>query len=180
MGKSLDYWKKNKNQKIEKNTDSLEIKNKDIEKASEIQKNFEENLGKLDLSSKEKLVETFPLLWNSEKKFKKHIETRLKYNVIDKNQPKEDYLRKTFETLEKSVNIIYEKPKKNAPRDWHKIIYNKESQWVVIIGENGKIITSFPLNETYKEYLRNQENYYELYSFKKQENDQYKRILKTL
>ncbi|HCL55456.1 MAG TPA: hypothetical protein DHW82_00385 [Spirochaetia bacterium] len=44
VGKSLDYWKKNKNQKIEKNTDSLKMKNKDIEKASEIQKNFEENL----------------------------------------------------------------------------------------------------------------------------------------
>ena len=152
-----------------------------MEKASEIQKNFEENLEKLDLSSKDKLIETFQLLWNSEKELKKHINKRLKYNQIDINNPEIDYMKKTFETLEKSISIIYEKPKKNAPRDWHKLLYNKENEWIVIVGENGKLITSYPLDCLFETLLQIHGNSYEFYKLEKEAvNDRFRKIIKDL
>ena len=108
----------------------------------EIQKSIEEkfvkNLEKLDLSSKERFLETFPELWKKRKSFQEHLKTRLRYGHIPEKNAEMFYATKIFETLANHDKIIIEKIEK--------INYIQKENWIVVITRQGRIKTAFKLD----------------------------------
>ena len=108
----------------------------------EIQKSIEEkfvkNLEKLDLSSKERFLETFPNLWKKRKSFKEHLKTRLRYEHIPEKNAEIFYARKIFEVLAKHDKVVIE--------ETEKINYIYKEDWIVVLTKQGKIKTSFKLD----------------------------------
>jgi hypothetical protein len=157
-----------------KNSDKIKKNTINEVKAKEIQANFEERINKLDYSSKEAFIDSFPNAWTSHNDWEKHLKTRKKNQQIDLKKDKEDYIKKIFETITKSDIIIYERPKANAKRNWHKIIYNKNDDWLLFIGETGEIITCYKIDEAgIENILLKQTEIYDLIEVKNEKRNQF-------
>ncbi|NPA16327.1 MAG: hypothetical protein GXO05_01145 [Aquificae bacterium] len=111
-----------------------------IQKQAE--RKFLENLKTLEnVKTKEELLEVFPVLWKKKRKFTEHTRKRvLKKHIPDKNAELE-YIKRIIEVLAKHNLVLIEKGKK--PQINYLFL---ERNWVVIIGENGKIETAFKLD----------------------------------
>ena len=92
----------------------------------------------------------FSSLWVSERDFLKHLKKRLKHKEIANQK---EYLQKTLQTLCSPIAIYY----LYHPLFKDKVIFSA-SNWVVILLQNGKIITSFPLYESLNSLLNDPKN----------------------
>jgi len=103
-----------------------------------IEDKFVRNLEKLDISSKERFLETFSNLWRKKKSFQEHIKTRIDYGHIPKENAEMFYAKKIFEVLASHDKVIIEKI--------GKINYIQKEDWIVVITKQGKIKTAFKLD----------------------------------
>ena len=90
----------------------------------------------------------------SEKCYKDHIKTRIEEGVVNDTK---DYLEKILQTLSQYTSVYYA----HYSASWDRIYYDRKRQWMVVLTENGRIITSMkvkePLKETFKRHLRSAE-----------------------
>lgn len=96
----------------------------------------------------QKPEDSFKKLWVSERTYLNHLEDRLEEGVISDWK---DYLEKTFETLSCYTEVYYEA----YGRSWDRILYNRKHQWMVVLTEKGRIISSMKVNKTLKELFDN-------------------------
>ena len=82
----------------------------------------------------------FASLWYSGKSYQKHVEKRIaKGDIKDEN----DYKLKTFEAISKSKNMVVAVSKGDMISGKLQI---GSDGWVVLIGIDGKIVTSYPFD----------------------------------
>ncbi len=112
------------------------IDKNDIVKANEIFDKFLENYKSID---KNNIKDTFINLFENKTKYDDHINRRIKFGHIDKNNPEKDYYDKTIDCIKKCDIIILEEYK----NFWHKLYFSKKYNWLVILNSNGQIITSY-------------------------------------
>ena len=156
---------------------------KDAEEILQKQRKAEEKFLKiLRKFDPEKPEESFKKLWVSERCYINHIEDRLDEKVVSSWK---DYLEKTLETLAFYTNVYYEKYSKS----WDRIFYDKKRQWMVVITEKGRIISSMKVKKTLIELfnghkLKAEQSQQTLDIYKGEPNEdlkkEAKRILKTL
>ncbi len=84
----------------------------------------------------------------SERTYLNHLEDRLEEGVISDWK---DYLEKTFETLSSYTGVYYEV----YGRSWDRILYDRKRQWMVVLIEEGRILSSMKVNQTLKELFGN-------------------------
>ncbi len=129
-----------------------------MEKIEKIEFIFINELSKIKTSTKEEAIGSFLLLWNDQKSYNKHLQKRLREDVI---QSDFDYLLKTLEVLSFSKAVYIESfPNQDI---WERQFYNKEDSWAVVIGENGRILSSYQLRES---IINRLEKHKELYNSK--------------
>ncbi len=118
----------------------------------EIQKSIEEkfikNLEKLDLSSKERFLETFPNIWKKKKRFREHVSERINKEHIPEENAELFYARKIIEILAFHDKVIIEKS-----RGKFQSSYAVKDDWIVVLSEKGKIETAFKLDIPLKSWL---------------------------
>jgi len=74
-----------------------------------------------------------------------------------------DYLIKSFEVLA-SATYAYIEFYTNEDLDiWDRVFYDKENSWAVVIGENGKILTSYKISD---DIIKTLEKHKELFQSK--------------
>jgi len=112
-----------------------------IEKQQKAEREFLKLLEEFDPQRPE---ESFKRLWVSERTYKNHLKNRLKEGVI---AGWKDYLKKTLETLSFYTGVYYEAYEKS----WDRILYDKRRQWMVVLTEEGRIISSMRVTMTLKE-----------------------------
>jgi len=103
-----------------------------------IEDRFIKNLEMLDMSSKERFLETFASLWKKKKSFKEHIKTRLRYKHVPERNAEMFYAKKIFEVLASHNKVIIEKT--------GKVNYIQNEDWIVVLTKQGKIKTAFKLD----------------------------------
>lgn len=102
-----------------------------MEKYKKIEDSFLSRLNSFKVEDSQ----TFSKLWNDLHSYQKHIRKRVKNgDIVDEF----DYIKKTFATLDQKV-AYYEYFKEVGV--WDRVLYNKELQWAVVLGENGAILT---------------------------------------
>ena len=112
-----------------------------IEKQQKAEREFLKLLEELDPQKPE---ESFKRLWVSKRTYISHLEDRLEEGAISDWK---DYLKKTFETLAYYTGIYYEA----YSRSWDRILYDRKRQWMVVLTEEGRIISSMKVTKTLKE-----------------------------
>ncbi|MBP7554332.1 MAG: hypothetical protein KA885_12980 [Spirochaetes bacterium] len=133
---SEDYFTvKNKLDDIK--DDNIKMTNKnDLDKANEIFDNFLENYKSVD---KNNIKETFRNLFENESKYQEHLNRRIGFGHINKNNPEKDYFNKTIDCI-KNCDIIILEEYQNF---WQKLYFSKKNNWLVIINYNGILVTSY-------------------------------------
>lgn len=91
--------------------------------------------------------ESFKKLWVSEKCYKDHIKTRIEEGVVNDTK---DYLEKILQTLSQYTSVYYA----HYSTSWDRIYYDRKRQWMVVLTENGRIITSYKIKEPLRETFR--------------------------
>ncbi|WP_456435450.1 phage head morphogenesis protein [Thermovibrio ammonificans] len=112
-----------------------------VEKQQKAEKEFLKVLKEFDV---EKPEESFKKLWVSERTYQNHLRDRLDEGVISGWK---DYLEKTLETLALYSGVYYEV----YSESWDRILYDRKRQWMVVLTEKGRIISSMKVNEKLKE-----------------------------
>ena len=112
-----------------------------IEKQQKAEREFLKLLEEFDPQKPE---ESFKRLWVSERTYKNHLKNRLKEGVITGWR---DYLRETLRTLGLHAEVYYEAYEKS----WDRILYDRKRQWMVVLTEEGRIISSMKVTMTLKE-----------------------------
>lgn len=82
----------------------------------------------------------FSGLWNDIHSYTKHLHKRIKNKDVTNEI---DYIQITFDTLSKSKKAYLESFSDDTV--WDRVFYNEGTNWAVVIGENGKILTSYKL-----------------------------------
>lgn len=123
-----------------------------MDKYREIEGKFLEKLTDFNIGD---IENSFLKLWNDESSYNKHIRKRLLNGDITDIK---DYIKKTFLTLGQK-NAYYEHYK--VADVWDRVLYNKELEWVVILGENGSILTSYKPNSTITQLLTKHKTEYD-------------------
>ncbi|GAA0075623.1 hypothetical protein UT300005_00010 [Clostridium sp. CTA-5] len=96
--------------------------------------------------------------WKSDKALDKHVAKRIKKGHIPDDWTAEEYNNKINEIMEKDNLEVYEytkNEKTGEPFEQKYYIYG-DSEWVVMVGENGAMETAFPpdaVNGGYSGYL---------------------------
>ncbi len=138
-----------------------------------IEDRFIKNLEMLDISSKERFLETFPSLWKKKKRFEEHVLKRVKMKHIISSNPKLSYARKIINVLYDAEDIYIEKKKSGVQVD-----YVWKRNWIVIIGENGKIETAYKLETDLQTFLERHKIKNEIYRGKI--NEKFRKTVKSL
>ncbi|MEO2068384.1 MAG: hypothetical protein ABGX27_02615 [Desulfurobacteriaceae bacterium] len=123
----------------------------------EIEKRFLKRLKSLEWNSREQIKANFPKLWETEEKYRWHVNKRIeKGHVLSEDE----YIEKVFEVLSEHTSvIIYEAPKWKSENLWHRIFYSRKCKWVVIVGETGSILTAYRVErEEFQKSLKNLED----------------------
>ena len=119
-----------------------------IEKQQKAELEFLKLLEEFDFQKPE---ESFKKLWVSERTYINHLGDRLEEGVISGWK---DYLEKTLETLAYYTGVYYEV----YERSWDRILYDRKRQWMVVLTEKGRIISSMkvtkPLKEVFDSHIR--------------------------
>jgi hypothetical protein len=121
---------------------------KDAEEILQKQRKAEEEFLKiLREFDPEKPEESFKKLWVSERCYEDHIKTRIEEGVVINTK---DYLEKILQTLSQYTSVYYA----HYSTSWDRIFYDKKRQWMVVLTENGRIITSYKIKEPLRETFR--------------------------
>lgn len=112
-----------------------------IEKQQKAEREFLKLLEEFDFQKPE---ESFKKLWVSERTYKRHLEKRLERKEV-KNWY--DYLLQTLQTLSSFTGVYYE----HYSSSWDRILYDRKRQWMVVLTEEGRIISSMRVNEPLRE-----------------------------
>jgi hypothetical protein len=124
--------------KVEK----VEAKKKQIEEA------FRKRLEEFPVDNP---LEGFKAFFVSEREFNRHLNHRVERGHI-KPGDWEDYLRKTLEAVAEATSAYYEEW--TGKEDlWDKVLYNSKLKWLVVISEDGYIITSMRLDKGVRDIL---------------------------
>ena len=122
-----------------------------------IEERFVKNLEKLDISSKERFLETFPSLWKKKRKFKEHARKRVEMGHISSENFDLFYAKKIIEVLATAEDIYIEIGEKER-----KVDYVKAKDWVVVLGQKGKIETAYKLEVDLQTLLESHKIKYEI------------------
>ena len=98
-----------------------------------IEERFIKNLEMLDISSKERFLETFPNLWKKKRRFKEHVNEKINKRHLPKKGADLFYTKKIIEVLAFHDKVIIEKSRRKFQST-----YAIEDNWVVILSEKGK------------------------------------------
>ena len=110
----------------------------------EIESRFVENLANFNFNNRDEALAKFSSLWNDIDSYSKHIKKRMRNKDIENTF---EYLMNSFEVLSSSNEAYIETyPNENADI-WDRVFYNKQKSWAVVIGENGKILTSYKIRD---------------------------------
>ena len=110
----------------------------------EIESRFIENLTNFNFNNQDEALTKFSTLWNDINSYSKHIKKRIRNNDIESEF---EYLLNSFEVLSSSNEAYIERyPRENADI-WDRVFYNRQKSWAVVIGENGKILTSYKIRD---------------------------------
>ncbi len=123
-----------------------------VEKVEAKKKQIEEAFRKrLEEFSVDNPFEGFKSFFVSEREFNRHLDHRVKRGHIKPGDWK-DYLRKTLEAIAEATSAYYEEwtGKENI---WDKVLYNSKLKWLVVISEDGYIITSMRLDKSLRDIL---------------------------
>jgi len=119
-----------------------------IEKQQKAEREFLKLLKEFDFQKPEK---SFKKLWVSERTYINHLGDRFEEGVISGWR---DYLEKTLETFAYYTGVYYEV----YERSWDRILYDRKRQWMVVLTEKGRIISSMkvtkPLKEVFDSHIR--------------------------
>lgn len=107
----------------------------------EIEHKFLHHLDDFCDDSMAEAILSFSQLWTDMDAYTKHIKKRIRNQDIENEQA---YLLKTFEVLAYTQETYIESYPLNQ-EIWDRVFYNHESQWAVILGGNGKILTSYKI-----------------------------------
>ena len=92
-------------------------------------------------------------LWSNKKRYDEHIDKRIRFGEITSEM---DYQNKTFDVLANASKIIIAIPKDSG------MISGKVQLvvdgWVVVLGENGEIVTSYPFDKSKQTFEQNEIN----------------------
>ncbi|SNZ03077.1 hypothetical protein SAMN06265182_0285 [Persephonella hydrogeniphila] len=125
------------------------MKQKRFEKIQRtIEEKFIKNLELLDISSKERFLETFPNLWKRKRRFKEHVNERVQKKHIPKENADLFYAKKIIEVLVFHDKVIVERSHGKFQSS-----YAVKNNWIVVISEKGKIETAFKLDIPLKSWL---------------------------
>jgi hypothetical protein len=102
-----------------------------------------ESLQCFDIINRDEAVIKFSYMWNDIDSYIKHINKRIKNGDISNEYA---YVLKTFEVLAYSHIAYIESYPKNYSDVWDRVFYHQGQNWVVIIGENGKVLTSYKIS----------------------------------
>ena len=58
-----------------------------------------------------------------------------------------EYLLNSFEVLSSSNEAYIETYPRENSDIWDRVFYNRQKSWAVVIGENGKILTSYKIRD---------------------------------
>jgi len=140
---------------------------------SSIEDKFVRNLGKLDISSRERFLETFPELWKKKRKFKEHIRKRIEMGHVSLGNSDLFYAKKIIEVLATAEDVYVE-----VGEIEHKVDYVKANDWVVILGKRGKIETAYKLEVDLQTLLESHKIKYRIQ--KGDFNEEFRKTLKSL
>ena len=112
-----------------------------LERQQRAEKEFLKLLEEFDPQNPE---ESFKKLWVSEKTYKRHLTKRLERREVKSWY---DYLLQTFSVLSSYTGVYYER----YSSSWDRILYDKRRQWMVVLTEQGRIISSMRVDETLRE-----------------------------
>ena len=144
----------------------------------EIEGSFLKRLKSLEWDSRELVKANFPKLWETEEKYRWHVEKRIEKGHISSE---DEYIEKIFETLAKHTSVlVYEAPKWKNEELWHRILYSRKYDWIVVLGESGSILTAYKVGKReFRESLKRLEIVgYKL--FEGAESDQIKEICRRI
>lgn len=143
----------------------------------EIEEKFIENLNAFDFRSNDEAVVKFSSLWNDIGSYSKHIKKRMKHQDI---KDELEYLMKTFEVLS-STDFAYVEFYPNEKVDiWDRVFYNKQKDWAVVVGENGKILTSYKIRDDIIETLEKHKKLFQSQYERKEVSDEFSKIVKQI
>jgi hypothetical protein len=126
----------------------------------EIEKKFIENLNAFNFTTNHEAVANFSNLWNDIGSYAKHIKKRIRYQDVEDEL---EYLVKTFEVLS-DTSFAYLEYYPNEEMDiWDRVFYAKQKNWAVVVGENGKILTSYKIRD---DIIKTLEKHKELFQSK--------------
>ena len=115
-----------------------------MNKFKKIENRFIGNLANFNFNDQDEALAKFSSLWNDINSYSKHIKKRMRNNDIESEF---EYLLNSFEVLSSSNEAYIETyPRENADI-WDRVFYNRQKSWAVVIGENGKILTSYKIRD---------------------------------
>ncbi len=110
----------------------------------EIESKFIENLNSFNFNNQDEALAKFSSLWNDINSYSKHIKKRIRNRDIESEF---EYLVNSFEVLSYSNEAYIETYPEENSDIWDRVFYNKQKSWAVVIGENGKILTSYKIRD---------------------------------
>ena len=110
----------------------------------EIESKFIENLTNFNFNNQNEALAKFSSLWNDINSYSKHIKKRMRNNDIESEF---EYLLNSFEVLSSSNEAYIETYPRENSDIWDRVFYNRQKSWAVVIGENGKILTSYKIRD---------------------------------
>ena len=110
----------------------------------EIENKFIEHLTHFNFDNRDEALANFRRLWNDIDSYSKHIKKRMRNEDIESEF---EYLMNSFEVLASSHEAYIETYPKENSDIWDRVFYNRQKSWAVVIGENGKILTSYKIRD---------------------------------
>ena len=110
----------------------------------EIESKFIENLANFNFDNRDEALANFSTLWNDIGSYSKHIRKRMRNRDIESEF---EYLLNSFEVLSSSCDAYIERYPKENLDIWDRVFYNRQKSWAVVVGENGKILTSYKIRD---------------------------------
>ena len=143
----------------------------------EIETKFIQNLTNFHFNNRNEAILNFSSLWNDIGSYGKHIRKRIRNNdIVDEFE----YLINTFEVLSISTEAFIEKYPKEDLDIWDRVFYNKQKSWAVIIGENGKILTSYKIRDDIIKVLEKHRELFQSKYEKKEVSDEFSKRVKQI
>ena len=143
----------------------------------EIETKFIQNLTNFHFDNRNEAISNFSSLWNDIDSYSKHVKKRLRNSDI---RDEFEYLVNTFEVLSISKEVFIERYPKEDLDIWDRVFYNKHKSWAVIVGENGKILTSYKIRDDIIKVLERHKELFQSKYEKKEVSDEFSKRVKQI